>query len=111
NHSQLRRPRRRKNAPPANAVMVILDTDHLSLLEQVPSQASRRLRERLGALPPDEITTTIITYEEQTRGWLAYAARARTIAQQVAAYERLERHLDTYRVIPVVSFATAAGVQ
>jgi tRNA(fMet)-specific endonuclease VapC len=91
--------------------MVILDTDHLSLLEHVPSQTSRRLRDRLATLGADEVATTIITYEEQTRGWLAYAAKARTIAQQVAAYERLERHLTTYRIIPIVGFSARAAVQ
>src|SRR4051812_34537211 len=91
--------------------MVILDTDHLSILEHAESASSRRLRERLAELSPDEVATTIITYEEQTRGWLAYAARARSVHQQVAAYERLHRHLKTYQAVPVIDFDAAAAVQ
>jgi tRNA(fMet)-specific endonuclease VapC len=91
--------------------MVILDTDHLTALEGADTAASTRLRGRLAKLPADEVVTTIITYEEQTRGWLAYAARARGVAQQVAAYRRLRVHLETYRRIPVVDFDESAAVQ
>lgn len=91
--------------------MVFLDTDHVTLLEQGASPAGSRLRERLTALPPSDAATTILTYEEQTRGWLAYMSRAKSVAQQVEAYRRLARHLDTYRSIPVVPFDEAAAVE
>jgi hypothetical protein len=51
--------------------MVILDTDHISLLEHGGSGPGRRLLERLDAVEPFEIATTIISYEEHTRGWLS----------------------------------------
>jgi tRNA(fMet)-specific endonuclease VapC len=60
-------------------------------------RARQNLLRRLNAFPPDDVFTTIVTYEEQTRGWMAYAARARTTAQQIEAYRKLERHLDLYR--------------
>jgi hypothetical protein len=41
----------------------------------------------------DKIVTTIVTYEEQTRGWLAYAAMSRATAHQIKAYSRLRKHL------------------
>ncbi|MGH9833546.1 MAG: hypothetical protein ACREBD_07080 [Blastocatellia bacterium] len=59
--------------------MFILDTDHFSLLEWGSGVVGQRLRERIRALPEGEVVTTIITFEEQTRGWLAFQARARTI--------------------------------
>ncbi len=34
---------------------------------------------------PDEQITTIITFEEQIRGWMSLA-KARSLTQQVAAY-------------------------
>lgn len=87
--------------------MLILDTDHVSLLEW-GSKSSSILRERLADVAPEQIATTIISYEEQVRGWMAYIARARSIPQQLQAYQRLSRHLDNYRQIPVVEFDETA---
>jgi tRNA(fMet)-specific endonuclease VapC len=54
---------------------------------------------------------TIVSFEEQTRGWLAYLARTRSIAQQVEAYARLRRMVDNYRFIPLLDFDAAAAVE
>ncbi|MCG8587029.1 MAG: type II toxin-antitoxin system VapC family toxin [Pirellulales bacterium] len=83
--------------------MVILDTDHVSLLEWGDKQ-SVLLRERLANLANHEVVTTIISYEESMRGWTAYIARAKTIEQQIPAYQRLHRHLDNYRQIALLDF-------
>ncbi len=48
--------------------MIILDTDCISLLERKGGVEFFRLSERLAQLQLDEITTTIITFEEQMRG-------------------------------------------
>jgi tRNA(fMet)-specific endonuclease VapC len=79
--------------------MVVLDTDHMSLLEWSGAQGTAILRARLATLPPAEVVTTIISYEEQVRGWMAYIARLRTVTQQVDAYRPLHRQLDK-RVLP-----------
>jgi tRNA(fMet)-specific endonuclease VapC len=89
--------------------MFVLDTDHFSLLERSEGEARQRLLSRLSTVPPGDVFTTIITYEEQTRGWMAYAARARTTAQQVEAYRRLERHLNLYHRVQVLGFDERAG--
>jgi len=68
--------------------MVVLDTDHLSVLER-DQPDGEALRARLTSLSPTEVVTTIISYEEQVRGWMAYLARTRTVAHQVEAYRRL----------------------
>lgn len=90
--------------------MVVLDTDHLSTLTWDTDQA-RRLRMRLASLPPDAAATTIITFEEQMRGRLAYVARARTLADQVEAYRRLRTQLDNYQLIPVLDFTERAAAE
>jgi tRNA(fMet)-specific endonuclease VapC len=90
--------------------MIGLDTDHLSVLERSDQPGSGALRARLAQLPPSEVVTTIISYEEQMRGWMAYLARTRSVAQQVEAYRRLLQHLDNYRRIPVLPFDEAAAV-
>lgn len=76
--------------------MFFLDTDHMTSLEWGSGAVGQRLHARIRALPEGEVVTTIITFEEQTRGWLAFRARARTLEQQVNAYRKLKRHLDTY---------------
>ena len=42
--------------------MVVLDTDHLSLLERRESAASQSLQTRLGRLDAGFWATTIVTY-------------------------------------------------
>jgi tRNA(fMet)-specific endonuclease VapC len=89
--------------------MVVLDTDHVSLLDKADSPEGIRLRDRLEAVPPDARFVTIISYEEQTRGWLARVSRARKPRERVEAYARLKRHLDGYRSIAVLPFDEAAN--
>jgi tRNA(fMet)-specific endonuclease VapC len=48
--------------------MIGLDTDHLSVLERSDQPGSGALRARLADLPPADVVTTIISYEEQMRG-------------------------------------------
>ena len=91
--------------------MVVLDTDHMSLLEWSGAQGSATLRTRLATLQPAEVVTTIISYEEQVRGWMAYIARIRSITQQVDAYRRLHRQLGNYCRIPVLAFDAPAVVR
>ncbi len=90
--------------------MLVLDTDHMSLLEWGAAD-SAALRERIADIPPDQAATTIISYEEQMRGWMAYIARAKSLTQQIEAYRRLRRHLENYRQIPVLDFDEGAAVQ
>jgi len=49
--------------------MLILDTDHMSLIEW-GGQGSAALRERLADVVPEEVATTIVSFEEQMRGWM-----------------------------------------
>src|SRR5437879_6153177 len=91
--------------------MFILDTDHLSLLERTDSPEGSRLRARLAGVPEQEVATTIITFEEQMRGWLAQLARARTLSQQVHNYGRLKKELENYRKIIILEFDDRAGIE
>ncbi len=91
--------------------MIILDTDCISLLERDNTDAAR-LRQRLAEeVSPLDAATTIITFEEQMRGWLAYIAKARTLENQITAYAKLSRFLDNYRAIPVLPFDEVAAAE
>ena len=89
--------------------MVILDTDHVSLLEHGGSGPGQRLLQRLDAVDPSEIATTIISYEEKTRGWLSFVAKARTVTAEIDAYRRLHGHLNVFCRVQVVDFDAASA--
>ena len=84
--------------------MIILDTDCLSLLDRERLLESSKLRQKLDQFPLDEISTTISTFEEHMRGWLAFVAKAKTPEQQVYAYQKLHRFLESYRNTTVLEF-------
>jgi tRNA(fMet)-specific endonuclease VapC len=88
--------------------MHILDTDHLSIFDQDTIEGFN-LGRRLAALPEEEVAVTIITYEEQMRGWLAYVARANTPAKKIEAYAKLRLHIERYRRIPILDYDEKAS--
>jgi tRNA(fMet)-specific endonuclease VapC len=91
--------------------MVVLDTDHVSLLEHGDSPLAQRLRSRLADYADTRLVTTIISYEEQVRGWMSSLAQARNLSQQLIAYRRLKRHLDNYRDYTVLEFDELAATE
>ena len=90
--------------------MILLDTDHFSLLELPDTPAYVRLRARIAQLdPPETVATTVITYEEQSRGRLAYVNAARGTLQLAKAYAHLRQHILNYQKIPIVDFDEMAS--
>lgn len=73
--------------------MWVLDTDHLSELE-VRSPSGLRLLSRLEQSREDAVITAV-TCEEQLRGWLAEIHRQKRPRDQITAYARLIRTLET----------------
>ena len=74
--------------------MVVLDTDVLSLLQRRQVALYTRLAARI-ASADEEIYVTIVSFEEQMRGWLASAAKARTPERYATELRRLnEMRLD-----------------
>jgi tRNA(fMet)-specific endonuclease VapC len=91
--------------------MVILDTDHFSLL-QFPESATRaRLMARLKTIDPRDIATTVVTYEEQLRGWLGEIAGAKTSSKEIQAYRQLNRNLDDFCKSRVLEFEEQAAAE
>jgi tRNA(fMet)-specific endonuclease VapC len=86
--------------------MYILDTDHISILDRSGAE-SQILLDRLATIPATQFAVTIISYEEQMRGWLSYVTKAQTIEKQVLGYRQLRRQLMNYCTIPVVEFDLA----
>lgn len=91
--------------------MHVLDTDLFSLTDRTTSHESQRLRFRLSSLPEGELATTIITFEEQMRGWLSWLAQARSLDQQVERYQRLNRMVKSYRRVNILEFDHQAAAE
>jgi tRNA(fMet)-specific endonuclease VapC len=89
----------------------LLDTDHITILEKGRGAEWDRLQSRLADLGEGDVAATIISFEEQTRGWLSYLAQARSLTQQVEAYARLRRMAENYRWIPLIDFDSTAAVE
>ncbi len=90
--------------------MFLLDTDHLTLLFRGGAEGLR-IQRRMLPLAPKDVATTIITYEEQSRGWLSVISRAKSATEQIQAYGRLEHHLDYFRRLTVHGFSAPAAVE
>jgi len=75
--------------------VLVLDTDHLAEFDDA-SAAGARLNERLLA-SGEELAATIVSVEEQLRGWLAQIHRLHADPYaQIPAYARLQRRLEFY---------------
>jgi len=90
--------------------MIVLDTDHLSLLEWREKQQTQRLQDRLDQ-SGEVVFATIVSFEEQSRGWLAKIAAVKTAKDLVEAYRRLLNHLENYRAIGVLPFDEIAATE
>jgi tRNA(fMet)-specific endonuclease VapC len=69
--------------------VIILDTDHFNILQIGRGTAYNNLSSRMDASPDQHFATTVITFEEHMRGWLAGIRRARDVAGQVVPYDQL----------------------
>lgn len=87
-----------------------LDTDHLSILGRGGSTALA-LQMRIGQVESRELGTTIVNYEEQMRGWLAFAAQATTQEKIIEAYSRLHSHIGEFRDTPLLAYDALAGAE
>ena len=91
--------------------MTFLDTDHLTLLKYPENPRYVTLVARMEASADQEIGTTIVSVEEQWRGWLAVIARFRDVDRQVAPYRELMGLLAALQRWTVVAFDEAAAAQ
>ena len=90
--------------------MYILDTDHLSLIQR-NGEDGKRIMARLASIANPEVAVTVITYEEQVKGRLSVLARAKTIDEQVFAYQGLQQVAIDYLKIAILPFSYAAALE
>ena len=89
--------------------MIVLDSDHVSVLQFPESAKAETLRDRLAAAGDVTISTTAVTIEEQTRGWLAAIRSAKEVSHQVPFYDRLVGLFDFFAEWNIVPFDDMAA--
>ncbi|PZV12026.1 MAG: PIN domain-containing protein [Leptolyngbya sp.] len=90
--------------------MYIFDTDHLSLIQR-NGQEGKRILARIETIDDLEIAVTVITYEEQAKGRLSILAKAKTLDEQVFAYQGLQQLAIDYHGIAILPFSHAAALE
>lgn len=93
--------------------MIILDTDHISIL-QWEGESAERLRKRLSATDDDWLGITSITLEEQARAAITRLGQSKSTHAQIKYYSLLAslfRFFADWRVAPFdVSSATMSTI-
>lgn len=69
--------------------MIVLDTDHISVLKYRDHPRSAALRARMKAIGWNEMVVSAVSVEEQMRGWLAKLSQLRRPRDQIPAYVEL----------------------
>ena len=89
----------------------LLDTDHISILHHRERPAVEILESRLDQIPESEIKVSIISFQEQTQGWLAYLRRARKPAHILKGFADLHNLLRYYTAREVLPFDESAMME
>jgi tRNA(fMet)-specific endonuclease VapC len=90
--------------------MILLDTDHFSVLRHKRHSSHQTLVRRLRGAFDNDIATTIVSVEEQMRGWMAAINRVRAFELQLDAYQRLHQLinlLSNWKIVPADDDAVA----
>jgi tRNA(fMet)-specific endonuclease VapC len=90
--------------------MILLDTDHLSVLLDERDAGHMPLHARLTAAG-DSPVIPIVCIEEQLRGWLAKLHRIQDPHKQIVPYLRLKRVFTLLREWPIVEWNEPAADQ
>ena len=85
-------------------MIYLLDTDHVSLNQRGHPLVSARIQ----AGGPSQIAISVITVEEQLRGWLAAVRNATTPQARVTAYERLRMAVEYFASVRLLDYTLAA---
>lgn len=89
--------------------MILLDSDHLSVLRDLRHSLRAQLMDKLRICGDSAIYPTAISLEEQMRGWLAELKRRRAVHDHVQIYSELIGLIEFYSAWPVVTFDERAA--
>ncbi len=86
--------------------MLVLDTDHVTEYQRGTSAAAQRLKQRLDSAA-EPYATTIITVEENMRGWMAAIRRTHDPRRQIDGYSRFQRLFNFYAAWNILAWNAA----
>ena len=89
--------------------MILLDTNHVSILRMPSSERRTRFVERMNLSQDQHFGIPIVAVEETMRGWLAAIAKERLARRQVAAYRELSSLFEFFAAFPIAPFDQAAA--
>ena len=89
--------------------MIILDTDHFNVLQIGKGSSYETLATRMDDSPDEHFATTVVTFEEHMRGWLAGIRRAGDVANQVRPYDQLIKLVRFFQAWEIVRFDERAA--
>jgi tRNA(fMet)-specific endonuclease VapC len=89
--------------------MIILDTDHLTVLKYSRDGRFLKLAQRMADYVDQDFATTAITLEEQLRGWLAEINRVSDPEKQIPAYSELTGLIEFFSFWTILPFDHAAA--
>ena len=90
--------------------MYIFDTDHLSFIQR-NGQEGKQILAKLATIKEPTVVVTVITYEEQVRGRLNFLSKAKTLNEQIFAYQGLQQLALDYQSIIIIPFDRAAALE
>jgi tRNA(fMet)-specific endonuclease VapC len=82
----------------------VLDTDHLTILQRRSQPALSNLSTRLARYSPDLLFTTIISFQEQFQGWMAYINKTTSASGLIMAYHELEELIQSFTEMQILPF-------
>jgi tRNA(fMet)-specific endonuclease VapC len=88
--------------------MILLDTDHRSVLTDRRAAGNAPLVRRLERAE-EPLAIPIVAVEQQCKGWLAKLNRTRSIHEQINPYERLAELFDFLAEWDIISLNEAAA--
>ena len=89
--------------------MIILDTDHLNILQIGKGTTCEAFLARMDDSSDHHFVTTVVTFEEHMRGWLAAIRRAPDVAGQVKPYDQLIRLVRFFQAWEILRFDESAA--
>jgi tRNA(fMet)-specific endonuclease VapC len=89
---------------------VLLDTDHISILQKQSGPEYRAMMLRIAQVPRTDLAFCIVSFHEQVLGCNSYIAQAKTSADIVRGYMMFDRVPFAFAAALVLPFDAKASV-